>query len=52
MNFTQAVKKMRHHQKVYFRNRKIEDLKIAKHYEKIVDEQIKMIENNQQQLNI
>lgn len=52
MTFYEAVKRMRRHQKAYFRSRNIEDLKIAKHYEKMVDDQLHQIENNQPKLKL
>jgi hypothetical protein len=36
-DFLNAVRKMREHQKAYFRDRKINDLTSAMHYEKFVD---------------
>ncbi len=52
MTFYEAVKRMRRHQKAYFRSRKIEDLKLAKHYEKLVDDLLIHIENNQPKLKL
>jgi hypothetical protein len=52
MTFYEAVKRMRRHQKAYFRSRKIDDLKIAKHYEKLVDDQLIQIESNQPKLSL
>jgi hypothetical protein len=52
MTFYEAVKRMRRHQKAYFRSRKIDDLKIAKHYEKLVDDMLTQIESNQPKLSL